>query len=88
MLEIPGPFSVETSMDGEQYKYQGIINHLMNKKNKEYYQLVVECKHREVTCNFIIDFFGNNVGPERVWLSYMDAPGLAMTRSMGDKVGA
>jgi serine/threonine protein phosphatase PrpC len=23
-----------------------------------------------------------------VWLSYIDAPGLAMTRSMGDKVGA
>ncbi|CAD8151939.1 unnamed protein product [Paramecium pentaurelia] len=34
------------------------------------------------------DFFGNNVGPERVWLSYVDAPGLAMTRSMGDKIGA
>ncbi|CAD8058552.1 unnamed protein product [Paramecium sonneborni] len=34
------------------------------------------------------DFFGNNVGPERVWLSYIDAPGLAMTRSMGDKIGA
>ncbi|CAD8143725.1 unnamed protein product [Paramecium octaurelia] len=34
------------------------------------------------------DFFGNSVGPERVWLSYIDAPGLAMTRSMGDKIGA
>lgn len=28
------------------------------------------------------------MGPERVWLSYIDAPGLAMTRSFGDKVGA
>ncbi|CAK82162.1 unnamed protein product (macronuclear) [Paramecium tetraurelia] len=37
---------------------------------------------------YYIDFFGNNVGPERVWLSYIDAPGLAMTRSMGDKIGA
>ncbi|CAK67434.1 unnamed protein product (macronuclear) [Paramecium tetraurelia] len=36
----------------------------------------------------IQNFFGNSVGPERVWLSYVDAPGLAMTRSMGDKIGA
>ena len=28
------------------------------------------------------------MGPERVWLAFIDAPGLAMTRSMGDKVGA
>ncbi|KAM3139175.1 hypothetical protein pb186bvf_008773 [Paramecium bursaria] len=34
------------------------------------------------------DFYGNSVGPERVWLQYVDAPGLAMTRSMGDKIGA
>ncbi|CAD8147048.1 unnamed protein product [Paramecium pentaurelia] len=34
------------------------------------------------------DFYGNDVGPVRVWLSYVDAPGLAMTRSMGDKIGA
>ena len=32
--------------------------------------------------------FGNPIGPYRVWLSYIDAPGLAMTRSFGDKVGA
>lgn len=35
-----------------------------------------------------LDYFGNDLGPERVWLSYIDAPGLAMTRSMGDKIGA
>ncbi|CAD8064336.1 unnamed protein product [Paramecium sonneborni] len=34
------------------------------------------------------DYYGNSIGPERVWLSYIDAPGLAMTRSLGDKVGA
>ncbi|CAD8050429.1 unnamed protein product [Paramecium primaurelia] len=34
------------------------------------------------------DFYGNQLGPERVWLQYIDAPGLAMTRSMGDKLGA
>ncbi|CAD8063557.1 unnamed protein product [Paramecium sonneborni] len=34
------------------------------------------------------DFYGNSLGPERVWLQYIDAPGLAMTRSMGDKLGA
>ncbi|CAD8145955.1 unnamed protein product [Paramecium octaurelia] len=34
------------------------------------------------------DYYGNSVGPERVWLSYIDAPGLAMTRSLGDKIGA
>jgi len=31
---------------------------------------------------------GRPVGPLRVWLQYFDAPGLAMTRSMGDKLGA
>lgn len=30
---------------------------------------------------------GNALGPERVWLKHIDAPGLAMTRSFGDKVG-
>ncbi|CAD8105759.1 unnamed protein product [Paramecium sonneborni] len=34
------------------------------------------------------DFNGNGIGPYRVWLSYIQAPGLAMTRSLGDKVGA
>ncbi|CAK60007.1 unnamed protein product (macronuclear) [Paramecium tetraurelia] len=34
------------------------------------------------------DFHGNGIGPFRVWLSYIQAPGLAMTRSFGDKVGA
>ena len=34
------------------------------------------------------DSYGNDIGPQRVWLSYVDAPGLAMTRSFGDKVGA
>jgi serine/threonine protein phosphatase PrpC len=31
---------------------------------------------------------GNPYGPERVWLSYIDIPGLAMTRSFGDKIAA
>lgn len=30
---------------------------------------------------------GQALGPLRVWLSNLDMPGLAMTRSMGDKVG-
>ncbi|CAD8210462.1 unnamed protein product [Paramecium pentaurelia] len=34
------------------------------------------------------DLQGNPIGPFRVWLSYIQAPGLAMTRSLGDKVGA
>ncbi|CAD8178127.1 unnamed protein product [Paramecium octaurelia] len=34
------------------------------------------------------DLYGNPIGPFRVWLSYIQAPGLAMTRSLGDKVGA
>ncbi|CAD8086954.1 unnamed protein product [Paramecium primaurelia] len=34
------------------------------------------------------DLHGNPIGPFRVWLSYIQAPGLAMSRSLGDKVGA
>lgn len=37
---------------------------------------------------YYVDLHGNAIGPFRVWLSYIQAPGLAMTRSMGDKVGA
>ncbi|KAL4506865.1 hypothetical protein ABPG72_001286 [Tetrahymena utriculariae] len=33
------------------------------------------------------DYTGQPLGPLRVWLQNMDLPGLAMTRSMGDKVG-
>ena len=28
-----------------------------------------------------------NIGPYRVWLKNIDIPGLAMSRSMGDKIG-
>ncbi|KAM3129772.1 hypothetical protein pb186bvf_018163 [Paramecium bursaria] len=31
---------------------------------------------------------GHYQGPDRVYLSYIDVPGLAMTRSFGDKIGA
>ncbi|CAD8089739.1 unnamed protein product [Paramecium primaurelia] len=34
------------------------------------------------------DFNWNPIGPFRVWLQYIQAPGLAMSRSFGDKVGA
>lgn len=34
------------------------------------------------------DYYGNPAGPERVWLQHEDKPGLAMTRSLGDKIGA
>ncbi|EAR86481.2 protein phosphatase 2C containing protein (macronuclear) [Tetrahymena thermophila SB210] len=33
------------------------------------------------------DHYGNPIGPLRVWMSSLDIPGLAMTRSFGDKVG-
>ena len=36
----------------------------------------------------IKDMYGHHLGPMRVWLSKIDIPGLAMTRSFGDKVGA
>lgn len=36
----------------------------------------------------IKDSHGNQLGPLRVWMNTIDIPGLAMTRSMGDKVGA
>lgn len=35
-----------------------------------------------------IDFDGSNLGPSRVWLKDADVPGLAMSRSFGDKVAA
>lgn len=35
-----------------------------------------------------LDIYGKPLGPMRVWLSKIDMPGLAMTRSFGDKVGA
>ena len=34
------------------------------------------------------DNAGNKVGPERVWLKTEDIPGLAMSRSFGDKVAS
>lgn len=30
---------------------------------------------------------GNPIGPYRVWLQNIELPGLAMTRSFGDKIG-
>ncbi|CAD8132359.1 unnamed protein product [Paramecium octaurelia] len=35
-----------------------------------------------------IDFDGSSLGPARVWLKTEDIPGLAMSRSFGDKVAA
>ncbi|CAD8137919.1 unnamed protein product [Paramecium octaurelia] len=35
-----------------------------------------------------IDFDGSSLGPSRVWLKSEDIPGLAMSRSFGDKVAA
>jgi serine/threonine protein phosphatase PrpC len=35
----------------------------------------------------VSDYNGEPMGPLRVWLKNEDAPGLAMTRSMGDGVG-
>lgn len=34
------------------------------------------------------DVKGNDIGPLRVWLKSQDVPGLAMTRSFGDLIGA
>jgi serine/threonine protein phosphatase PrpC len=36
----------------------------------------------------ILDGSGDYVGPARVWLGHEASPGLAMSRSMGDTVGA
>lgn len=35
----------------------------------------------------LMDEFGNDVGPWRVWKKYTNGPGLAMSRSLGDKLG-
>jgi hypothetical protein len=34
----------------------------------------------------ITDDLGNHLGPQRVWKKYVDTPGLAMSRSIGDTV--
>lgn len=34
------------------------------------------------------DFMGNPVGPARVWLKHENIPGLAMARSIGDRIAA
>lgn len=33
------------------------------------------------------DYMGNPIGPYRVWMQNIELPGLAMTRSFGDKIG-
>lgn len=35
-----------------------------------------------------IDFLGNPVGPARVWLKHENIPGLAMARSLGDRIAS
>ena len=35
----------------------------------------------------LMDEFGNDVGPWRVWKKYTNGPGLAMSRSLGDTLG-
>jgi hypothetical protein len=34
-----------------------------------------------------VDETGNPIGPLRVWMATLQLPGLAMTRSFGDKAG-
>lgn len=42
---------------------------MMKKKNKEFQMQVVEQKVKKVNLKKnIIDFYGNSLGPERVWL--------------------
>jgi len=36
----------------------------------------------------LVDFMGNPVGPARVWLKHENIPGLAMARSIGDRIAA
>jgi serine/threonine protein phosphatase PrpC len=33
------------------------------------------------------DEMGDDIGPERIWVKNQSFPGLAMTRSFGDKIG-
>jgi hypothetical protein len=35
---------------------------------------------------FAVEYEDGQDGPQRVWLGHMDVPGLAMSRSLGDKV--
>ena len=36
--------------------------------------------------NYVIEFNGDPIGPYRVWLKNENVPGLAMSRSVGDRV--
>jgi serine/threonine protein phosphatase PrpC len=35
----------------------------------------------------MVDEVGNKIGPHRVWHKHMNSPGLAMSRSIGDRIG-
>ena len=37
---------------------------------------------------FAVEYEDGQNGPQRVWLGHMDVPGLAMSRSLGDKVSS
>lgn len=59
---------------------------MIQEKSTELRNVVVEWSLFEVT--HILGSNGDYVGPSRVWLGHESGPGLAMSRSFGDSVGA
>lgn len=47
---------------------------------------MAESSHLEVGEGERLEFNGDPIGPQRVWLKTENIPGLAMSRSVGDKV--
>lgn len=70
MLVIQEQYYVETKRDGKLLNYRLIKNQVDRKKNKELSTLVVELNVKRVEKFHYLkkDFYGNSVGPERVWL--------------------
>lgn len=61
-----------------------------NQKERELSKVVEELitqKVKTIKEKFFLDYYGDPVGPLRVWNKTVDLPGLAMTRCFGDKAG-
>ena len=79
---------------------RAVLGRLINKENNEYKAINLSRDHKPTEKDeaqriiendgriqpFIEE--GEFVGPERVWIKEEDVPGLAMTRSFGDRVAA
>ena len=79
---------------------RAVLGRLINKENNEYKAINLSRDHKPTEKDEAQRIYENDgriqpfteegefVGPERVWIKEEDVPGLAMTRSFGDRVAA